>query len=542
VEWSYQLLDEHERRVFRHLSMFPGPFTLEGADAVAGVGAEAAVLRLVDCSLVSPPRPGPDGRYRYVMLETLRAYGAGLLAQAGEQGRAAAALAGWALRVAEEAADGLQSTSGELAAGRWLDAEDATTRQVLAWAADHDADIALRLAVALSWWWLQRGRVAEGHPLLREAARHAVPGDDAWCAAHLWLGRIAMHEADFVGALGEFTMVADAIADAPPSRVLRECLAGRSMTLLNLGQLAEAAEDGRRSLALARELGDPVGEALALDQLSLAALRAGDRDGAVRIARQVMQIGIDIPGLAGREHIGFLAGVLTETGDLAAADAEPMFAAGLARCQEAGDLLNQMSLLMNMTMLQLQSGRAEQAAAHLRELVVIATRTGGQGGILNGLECCFHLCAATGRYAEAVTVRAAMAAFMAHKKILEAPLDVSQQQEPLRNARQALGPDQFRAAEERGAAMSLDTAAEYVMMLTAPGPRQPDAVPSIGKLSPREWELVTLVAKGRTDAQIAGQLYISVRTVHTHLDRIRDKTGCRRRADLTRLALRAGLI
>jgi predicted ATPase len=84
VEWSYQLLGEHEQRVFRHLSVFPGPFTLEAAGAVAGAGAEAAVLRLVDCTLVSPPRPGPDGRSRYVMLETLRAYGAGLLAQAGE--------------------------------------------------------------------------------------------------------------------------------------------------------------------------------------------------------------------------------------------------------------------------------------------------------------------------------------------------------------------------------------------------------------------------------------------------------------------------
>jgi DNA-binding CsgD family transcriptional regulator len=39
-----------------------------------------------------------------------------------------------------------------------------------------------------------------------------------------------------------------------------------------------------------------------------------------------------------------------------------------------------------------------------------------------------------------------------------------------------------------------------------------------------------------------GQLFISVRTVRTHLDRIRDKTGCRRRADLTRLALSAGFV
>ena len=62
------------------------------------------------------------------------------------------------------------------------------------------------------------------------------------------------------------------------------------------------------------------------------------------------------------------------------------------------------------------------------------------------------------------------------------------------------------------------------------------------RLSPREQELVTLVARGRTDAQIAAELFISVRTVRSHLDRIRDKTGYRRRADLTRLALAEGLV
>ena len=73
---------------------------------------------------------------------------------------------------------------------------------------------------------------------------------------------------------------------------------------------------------------------------------------------------------------------------------------------------------------------------------------------------------------------------------------------------------------------------------------EPDFVAEAGlaRLSPRERELVTLVAQGRTDAQIAAQLYITVRTVSSHLDRVRDKTGCRRRADLTRLALSAGLV
>jgi predicted ATPase len=62
VDWSYQLLDERERQVFRAVSVFPGPFTLEAAESVAGPDAGAAVLRLVDCSLLVPPRTGPDSQ------------------------------------------------------------------------------------------------------------------------------------------------------------------------------------------------------------------------------------------------------------------------------------------------------------------------------------------------------------------------------------------------------------------------------------------------------------------------------------------------
>ena len=110
----------------------------------------------------------------------------------------------------------------------------------------------------------------------------------------------------------------------------------------------------------------------------------------------------------------------------------------------------------------------------------------------------------------------------------------------MRKAGQAAGPDRAREAEDRGAAMSWATAAEYALLLTEhPGPRQ---TPAVGRLSARERELVTLVAQGATNAQIAARLHISGRTVSSHLDRIRDKTGARRRADLTRLALAEGLV
>ena len=161
--------------------------------------------------------------------------------------------------------------------------------------------------------------------------------------------------------------------------------------------------------------------------------------------------------------------------------------------------------------------------------------------ILNALDGCGYLCAATGRPADAITAWAAGETFGQQGGFVPADTETRRREDALRQARQALGPDRARAAHQRGAAMNPTAAAEYALLLTAPSPPS-QAAPGTARLSARERELVTLVAQGRTDAQIATELYISVRTVHTHLDRIRDKTGCRRRADLTRLALQAGLV
>ncbi len=539
VQWSYQLLDEHEQRVFRAVSMFPGPFTLEGAEAVAGAGAAPAVLRLVDCSLLVPPRAGADGRVRYVMLEMLRTYGARLLAESGEQPAVAVALAGWALGVAEEAAAGLQTGTAEVAAARRLDAEDGTMRQVLAWAMDHDADVALRLAVALAPWWLLRGRAPGEYRLLRAAADRAEPGSEVWCAAHYWLGEFAFLAPDLAGALGHFTEVRDAIGDREPSWVLAACLSGRSHALSNLGQVAEGAEEGRCSLALARKVGWPAGEALALAYLSNAADYVGDIDDALQLARQAQQIPADIPGWIARFRCAVLTKGLAKAGDLAAAGR--VCADGLARSREAGDLRNRAALLTQMAELDMRAGRVEDAAAHLREGLQATERSGGRFELINILSDCGDLCAATGRSAEAVTAWSACTALFRREGFTMNTAWDARRQEALRQTRQALGPDQARPAEDRGAAMSLNTAAEYALMLTAPDPHQPLA-PGLGQLSARERELVTLVAQGRTNTQIAAQLHISANTVRSHLDRIRDKTGCRRRADLTRLALQAGLV
>jgi DNA-binding CsgD family transcriptional regulator len=279
--------------------------------------------------------------------------------------------------------------------------------------------------------------------------------------------------------------------------------------------------------------------------------------------------------------------VLIEADDLAAA--EQVCTATLDSCREVGDQTNLCGALWDRTILDLRAGCTGDAAAHLRELLHAATQAGLQRVLHASLDCCGQLCAATGRPAEAVTAWAAMSALAGPWPQLYGDLNPARRDKLRREVRELLDPARARAAEERGAAMSLATAAEYALLLAsepqpepeppaanraeaaglrpaangeaglrpaangeaghfsaadgAEGPgTAPDGALGLTRLSPRERELVMLVAQGRTDAQIAAQLYITVRTVSSHLDRVRDKTGCRRRADLTRLALSAGLV
>jgi DNA-binding CsgD family transcriptional regulator len=118
--------------------------------------------------------------------------------------------------------------------------------------------------------------------------------------------------------------------------------------------------------------------------------------------------------------------------------------------------------------------------------------------------------------------------------------------------RATLGDAAFEAAYARGRTLSqadavaLATAAAGPdpgagSTVTVPAAGQATAKDSAGLLSEREREIVALLAGGASDAQIAGQLFLSVNTVRSHLERIRDKTGARRRAELVRYAIQAGI-
>ena len=541
ADWSYQLLSEPDRRVFRRVSVFPAPFTLEAAEAVAGEDAGPAVLRLVDCSLLAPPRVGPDSRSRYLMLETLRGYGLDRLQDAGELQQARASMARYAVAMVDQALAGMQGTSGELAAARWLDAEEAIARHALGWALDYEPAAALRLAVGLAPWWRLRGRTVDGEPLLRAAMEHAEPSDGEWCAGHYRLGLMAMTAGDFTTALDHFTAVPDAEADRGPSPVLADCLTGCCVALANLGRTTEAVENGQCALAVARQLRYLAGEALALTNLAITTYYVGEISDALSWARQAQHIDREsIPGGIARVCDNILVLVLIAAGEFSAAERSCFEA--LDGCREAGDLQTQAALLTLLGHLDLDAGRLIDAAAHLQESLQVSLRIGDQTELLNCVDNCGHLCAATGRWADAITLWAALAAYTEQAGLPDPQDDALRRQEPQREAARMLGPARTREAEHRGAAMTLAIAAEFAVMLTSADAAAPQAQPQAAQLTRRERELVRLVAQGCTDAQIAGQLSISIRTVRSHLDRIRNKTGSRRRADLTRLALQAELV
>jgi DNA-binding CsgD family transcriptional regulator len=192
--------------------------------------------------------------------------------------------------------------------------------------------------------------------------------------------------------------------------------------------------------------------------------------------------------------------------------------------------------------LERQAARTAEGATHLGEAIRLFRRIGSAHNLPDCLEIGGHLCADHGRWADAVSAWSAATALLRASGRPVSPLDADARQLPWLKAEQVLGPVQMRALQERGTRMSPDAAAEFALVLATRDQQAAPGQTGVAQLSARERELVTLVAQGRTDAQIAGELYISVSTVRSHLDRIRDKTSCRRRADLTRLALQAGLI
>jgi non-specific serine/threonine protein kinase len=540
ILWSYAALRTSEERAFRRLSVFPAPFTLAAAEAVAGAGIADVVAALVERSLLVAPRVGVDGRSRFGMLETLRAFAADCLDDEGQRPAAMREVLTWALPAAERAAASV-ATADEAEAARWFDAEHDNLVAVVEWALGQEPESALRLAVALGPWWEQRGRFSEGWALLGGAlTEDASPALAA--AAHRWLGAVAAGMGDLPAALPHCSAACELAADA--SVLLVDSLVSRSYVLRNLGQLDEADVDTQRAVETARIIDYPSGESLALTSMGKTAYYRRDHATTTALALEARRIGDErLSAVAQSDRNRLLTCAFELSGDL---DGELRTTAeGLEFARRTG-LRNEEAWFVNARFEQLvRAGRLAEAEAMVGSALRLSAEV---GNVLTQLDCLRFfamLCASTGRPEQAAVMFSAEDHIARSLSMSGLPI-IEDWYAGLREAKERvaveLGEGRSRAAELRGTTLGLPQAVEFAYsLIREPSTSSSEPSAGSGRLSVREQEVVSLVAEGLTDGQIAEKLFLSIRTVRSHLDRIRDKTGCRRRADLTRLAGELGL-
>ncbi|MBE1606395.1 BTAD domain-containing putative transcriptional regulator [Actinopolymorpha pittospori] len=184
IEWSWDLLTEPERILARRISVFPGGITLHAAErACSGAGLDPddvldVLAALVDKSLLDVVMPvNDDGSTdpRYRMLETVRAFGAERLAEAGETDAFQAAQARYFTALVEEAEPHLR-TADQLHWMARLRADHDNLVAALRWAiANGDSDLAVRLCASMLWFWFLDGNRTESFQFVSEVV--ALPGD-----------------------------------------------------------------------------------------------------------------------------------------------------------------------------------------------------------------------------------------------------------------------------------------------------------------------------------------------------------------------------
>jgi tetratricopeptide (TPR) repeat protein len=181
VDWSWDLLDEAERALWRRFACLAGGASLEAAEYVcAGDGIAAhqildLLTALADKSLLIVRHgPGGTGAPRYRMLEIIKAYGLERLDQAGERDQVREAHAGYFTRLAEEGQDYLLGGQQLQWLRRLAEDQDNLHAAIRGAVAAGDARAAVRLAAALGWYWSLSGLKVEGAELITAAI--GVPG------------------------------------------------------------------------------------------------------------------------------------------------------------------------------------------------------------------------------------------------------------------------------------------------------------------------------------------------------------------------------
>jgi non-specific serine/threonine protein kinase len=512
LEWSYRLLGEPERRLLRGLGVFVGGCTLEAAEAVCGTPEESEgklleqLEALIDKSLLRQEEE-VDGEPRFWMLETIREYAAEQLAVSGEDEPVRARHAAFFAALGVRAEPGLCG-SEEGAWRRRLAAEHDNLRAALAWAAEHDPQLMMRLAGALwRFWWV-----------------------------HLTEGRTWLERALVAGG-----------SDGPaPLRV--KALGGASILASMQGEVGRGAALAREAVVLAEQSGDHAGRVWGLLMLSFAGRCRGDHEAAAADAEAAVAQAHaldedDLPPFLRAFVLNRLGHEAYELGDWSRAEA--VLEEAIERWRRLGNPWGIGVVLGKLADVAQARGDDARAAALYRESLGLWLGHGNELGTVEILTGLARL-AAKGRPEDAVYLFAAAEAIQVQIGLTLAPALRAKNERALAATRAELGEEVFAAAWAAGGALPLDQAIAEARTVTVDADRHaradPDPLPSAaGGLTRRELEVLKLVASGLTNAQVAERLFISPRTVNAHLNSIYGKLGVSSRSAATRLAVDHGL-
>ena len=481
IGWSYELLTEPARRLLEVCSVFRGGIDLALLEGVAAAPVLDALTELVDHSLLRPTRAVAP---RFVMLETVREFAAEQLRERPEQGQVRAAHAARFWGLAKDL--GRPPLCPDRAGLDLLELEHDNFRAALDWYGEADPAMALRLANRLTGFWSIRGHFSEGRRRLGDL-----------------LERVPVHDPERLDALAGAAWLATDQGDGTASIPLLE-----------------------ESMARARAGRDLVGEATVLLYRGRARLIGGDPVGRADIERalELQTATGDGAGLAAVLWLGGAAAMVADDNGLAGERLE--------RCVALSEMLGLPSIESRARQLlgvaRLELGDVAGARAALVTGVPAIVELGDRFAIPVGLSALAGLAAEEGRPRAALLLAGAASAYEEVNQTYRPPKIRAQLDAWLAPVRAAVGASVAKLFDQ-GRGLSLDQAIELGLDNGPEDPWRPG--PSAG-LTRREREVAALVATGLTNREIAGQLYLSVRTVEVHVDHALTKLGFRTRTQL----------
>jgi predicted ATPase/DNA-binding CsgD family transcriptional regulator len=563
--WSYDLLSESERKLFRKLSVFAGGWTLEASEAVGSgedIEEEGRISNppvldllcgLVEKSLVVTKR-GHEGGVRYRMLEPVRQYALQKLEERGEVEDAKHEYAQYFLALAEEAEPELLGPRETQWYDR-LEEEHDNIRAALSWSLEGaDPELGLRLAGAIWWFWQRHGHLSEG---LRWLDEGLAKGDGTSAVARAkalgGIGWLAYGQADL-----------DRMKESATEGLRLSTEAGlgshhRALFLEVLGEASWLEGDYERATKLAKESVNLSREANDLGVMANSLIELGNasvwRVGGQEQARAYYEEALAISRELGSASI--LRSCLNGLGlsyllQRNLGRAAPLFEESAALSQESGDRTLLPLPLNDLGWVALLGGDLDRAEALHKESLALSKELGGSHRafvFLEGLAC------DAGANGEAERAAKLFGAAQALREATGFPLEPAMRAlaEPyLVGARSRLEESAWTEAWEEGRAMSMETAIEYALSEEEPSTITSSAAPTEqlstpvsehpAGLTPREVEVLGLVAEGLTNPQVAQRLFLSPRTVQRHLNSVYRKLGVSSRTAATHLALEHDLL